>query len=47
MQQRDRQDSERALSPLRRADDAIDLDTTHCTLGDQIQFVIDKAGERA
>lgn len=47
MRQRDRQDTERAHSPLRRADDAIDLDTTHCTLEDQIQFVIDKAGERA
>jgi cytidylate kinase len=46
IQQRDKQDTERAHSPLKRADDAIDLDTTDCSLDDQIQFVLNRAGER-
>jgi cytidylate kinase len=46
IQQRDKQDTERAHSPLKRADDAIDLDTTECSLDDQIQFVLNRAGER-
>ena len=44
--QRDRQDRERALSPLRKADDAIDLDTTHRSIEAQVQFVVDRVRER-
>ncbi len=46
IQQRDRQDRERALSPLRKADDAIELDTSHRSIDGQVQFVIDRARER-
>ena len=44
--QRDRQDRERALSPLRKADDAIALDTTHRSIEAQVQFVVDRVRER-
>lgn len=44
--ERDRQDSERELSPLRRAEDAIDLDTTKRSIGEQVDFVIEKVKER-
>ena len=43
---RDRQDSERALSPLRQAEDAVALDTTERTIAEQIQFVVDLVRER-
>ena len=46
IRQRDRQDRERALSPLRKADDAIELDTSHRSIDGQVQFVIDRARER-
>lgn len=45
--QRDRQDRERTLSPLRKADDAIDLDTTHRSIEAQVQFIVDRVRERA
>ena len=44
--QRDRQDRERALSPLRKADDAIELDTSHRSIDGQVAFVIDRVRER-
>ncbi len=40
---RDRKDSSRENSPLCKADDAIELDTTALTLSEQVQFIIDKA----
>lgn len=40
---RDRIDSTRAESPLRQADDAIVLDTTHLTIDEQVDFVLDQA----
>ncbi|MBC7448131.1 MAG: (d)CMP kinase [Hymenobacteraceae bacterium] len=40
---RDRIDSTRAESPLRQADDAIILDTTHITIDEQVDFVLDQA----
>ena len=46
IQQRDLQDRQRALSPLRKADDAIELDTSHRSIDGQVQFVIDCVRER-
>jgi len=39
--QRDRQDRHRDLAPLRRAADAVELDTTDCTIAEQVAFVVD------
>jgi len=39
--QRDRQDRERTLSPLRRASDAISLNTDHYSIDAQVAFVVD------
>ncbi len=44
--ERDRQDRERALSPLRKADDALELNTTHRSIDAQVQFVVDRVRER-
>lgn len=38
---RDRRDSERAISPLRRAEDATDLDTTRLTFEQQVRTVVE------
>jgi len=43
--QRDRQDRNRDIAPLRRAEDATLLDTTHKTIDDQIAFVVDRVKE--
>lgn len=43
--ERDRIDTTRAESPLRKAEGAIEIDTTHLTFEKQIQIVIDKAKE--
>jgi cytidylate kinase len=40
---RDHKDSSRENSPLCKADDAIELDTTTLTLEEQVQFIIDRA----
>ncbi|MBI5059120.1 (d)CMP kinase [candidate division KSB1 bacterium] len=37
---RDERDSKREHSPLRRAEDAVDLDTTDLTIGDQVERVV-------
>ncbi|MCC6476211.1 (d)CMP kinase [bacterium] len=37
---RDLRDSTREHSPLRRAPDAVELDTTHMTIGDQVERVL-------
>jgi cytidylate kinase len=37
---RDRADASRAVAPLRRADDASDLDTTHLTLEAQVDRIV-------
>ncbi len=39
--QRDKRDSERAVSPLKPADDAVLLDTTHLTIDEVVQQVLD------
>ncbi|GAC1600796.1 MAG: (d)CMP kinase [Hymenobacter sp.] len=42
LRKRDHLDSTRAESPLRRAADAVLLDTTHITIGEQVDFVLDR-----
>jgi cytidylate kinase len=42
LRKRDHIDSTRAESPLRRASDAVLLDTTHITITEQVDFVLDK-----
>ena len=39
--ERDRQHRHRDLAPLRRAADAVELDTTDCTIAEQVAFVVD------
>lgn len=41
--ERDRQDRERALAPLRKAEDAVELDTTHRSIAEQVNFVVRRA----
>jgi cytidylate kinase len=43
---RDHKDSTRENSPLVKAGDAIELDTTHMTLGQQVQFIVDLASHK-
>lgn len=44
--ERDKRDRERPLSPLKKADDAIEVDTTHLTIEGQVQRVFELATER-
>ena len=46
LEERDRQDAERALAPLRQAEDAISLDTSELTIDEQVRFVIERIEER-
>jgi cytidylate kinase len=39
--ERDEMDSSRAISPLRKAADAVELDTTNMTIEDQVDAVIE------
>jgi cytidylate kinase len=43
IRQRDEKDSTRNESPLRKADDAIELDTSNMTIEEQVEFVVQKA----
>jgi cytidylate kinase len=43
IQERDARDSARALAPLRRAEDAQEVDTSHLTFDAQVQVIIDRA----
>ncbi|KAG5462688.1 MAG: cytidylate kinase [Olpidium bornovanus] len=43
---RDKQDAERAVSPLRKADDAVVLDTTHLTVDQQVFRIVELARQR-
>lgn len=45
IQHRDELDSQRAVSPLKKADDAIELDTTQLTIEEQVDFIVRKARE--
>lgn len=42
---RDQRDSRRAVSPLRKSEDAIELDTTRLTIDQQVEFIVNKAKE--
>ncbi len=44
--ERDRRDTERAISPLRKASDAVELDTTNMSIEEQVRFVLDLVKER-
>lgn len=43
LKQRDQQDRTRDISPLRQADDAIEIDTTECTFQDQVDRIVKRA----
>jgi len=43
---RDQQDSTREVSPLRKAPDAIELDTSSMSIETQVEFIVAKAKER-
>lgn len=43
--ERDEKDSSRSLSPLRKADDAVVLDTSNMTIAQQVDFIVHKAYE--
>lgn len=43
--ERDRIDSGRSLSPLKKADDAIEVDTTSLTIEQQVELIVSKAKE--
>lgn len=45
VQERDKIDSEREISPLKQADDAIVLDNSHMTREEQLQWSLNKAKE--
>lgn len=40
---RDLADSSRETSPLKKADDAITLDTSHLTIEEQVSWIVEKA----
>ena len=46
LEERDRIDSERAVAPLRRADDAVDIDTTQLTFEEQVSRIVELARSR-
>lgn len=46
IKERDRADRERAVAPLRRADDAVEVDTTQRTIEEQVQQVVECVRER-
>lgn len=46
VEQRDYIDSHREVSPLRKADDALELDNSHMTIAQQRQWLIEKVRER-
>jgi cytidylate kinase len=43
IEERDRKDSTRTVSPLRMAPDAIELDTSSLTIEEQVAFIVEKA----
>lgn len=46
LESRDEQDSGRALSPLRKADDAVELDTSYLDFNEQVLSILELAKER-
>lgn len=47
VEERDYIDSHREVSPLRKADDAVELDNSHMTIAEQKQWLMEKFEERA
>jgi len=45
IEMRDRLDQTRAVSPLRKADDAVELDNAHLTLEEQDAWVLEKVNQ--
>ena len=45
IRERDRKDSDRDISPLRKSADAIELDTSHLTIEEQVDFITRKVEE--
>lgn len=45
IEDRDRRDRNRDIAPLRRADDAVTLDTTDRSIDEQVAFVVDRVKE--
>jgi cytidylate kinase len=43
IRERDKKDSTRDESPLRKADDAIELDTSNMTIEEQVEFIVSQA----
>lgn len=43
IKERDRKDSTRLHSPLKKAEDAIEIDTTHMSIDEQVEFIVEKA----
>ncbi|MFA6457305.1 MAG: (d)CMP kinase [Bacteroidota bacterium] len=46
IEERDRIDSGRSVSPLRKAEDAIELDTTNLSIEQQVEFIVEKARQK-
>lgn len=46
IEERDRRDRNRDIAPLRRAEDAIELDTTDQSIDEQVAFVVDRVKEQ-
>ena len=46
LQRRDRLDSSRALSPLKKAEDAIEIDTTNLTIHEQVDRIVQELRRR-
>ncbi len=46
LKKRDQIDSGRAVSPLRKADDAIEMDTTNMTIEEEVKFIVSKINEK-
>lgn len=46
LRRRDTYDSSRALSPLRAADDAVEVDTSQLSIGEVLDLLVDLAAER-
>ncbi|MBN2564235.1 MAG: (d)CMP kinase, partial [Candidatus Eisenbacteria bacterium] len=44
--ERDRRDSTRTDSPLKKAEDAVELDTTNLTIEEQVERVVELAKQR-
>ena len=45
IQKRDERDANRAHSPLKKAEDSIVLDTTHLSIDQQVDFILNKINE--